>query len=207
MTNPSQPISAYEIVLSEEQLEDLGRFTALFSQIDAMLFQIIAGASKTNTKSLMALIEGTTSGQRLSMLRRLANDMEDEGIQRKAKSVCAAFGGLTDKRNHLLHGIWGLQWNFEKNTLKPACTYERNRENPIYAKQLPELCKRAAELSLKVAELLSNISPTILKPGEQLPRLLLIGNGPPPPNLRPPKWKPPPSRRSAQPNPGPDSAK
>ena len=124
MTEPKL-ISAFEIVLSEEQLEDLGRFTALFSQIDAMLFQIIAGVSKTPPKNLMALIEGTTSGQRLKMLRRLGKEMADQSAKRKVKDACSSFGKLIDKRNHIMHGLWSLQWDIAKRSTAGFSTMEK----------------------------------------------------------------------------------
>lgn len=207
MTKAPEPLSAFEIVLSDEQLEDLGRFTALFSQIDSMMFQIISLATKTRTQDLMALIEGTTSGQRLAMLRRLAENMEDKQARAKAEGVCSGLAALNDKRNHILHGVWGLLWNTEKDTLKAACVYERNRQNPLHAQQLPELCERAAKLSLKVMELLRTLNPAYFKPPPaQPPHRLLLAAGPPP-NRPPPEWQPQPSRRSSPPNPNPDPAK
>src|SRR5207247_2089339 len=103
------------------------------------------------------------------------------------------------------HGVWGLKWDLEKDTIKPACAYERNRLNPIYAKQLPELCERAAKLSNKVMDLLAMLNPAFVPQGA-LPRRFFIADGPPP-NRPAPEWRPQPSRRSSPPNPNPDLAK
>ena len=189
-----QLVTAFEIVLSEEQLEQLGTFTAIFSQIDMMMFQILSSISKTETHQLRALIDSTTTGQRLGMLRRLTVTMPEGEIRKKAEDVCSGLDALNGKRNHILHGVWGLQWNSENNTLKPACDYERNKGNPIFAKQLPELCKRSADLSLKVGALLNALRPN--SPID-LPNLLIMGHERPPPDHTLPKWQKPPSRRSA----------
>lgn len=114
---PTEP--AFEIVLSEEQLEHLGRFTAIVSQIDSMMFQAISLAGKIQTQNLMALIEGTTGGQRLAMLRRLAQNMPQDAARSKADDVCSGLSGLNDKRNHILHGTWGLNWDTEKIPSSP----------------------------------------------------------------------------------------
>jgi hypothetical protein len=200
---PPQIITAFLIVLSEEQLEDLGKFTAIFSQIDHMMFQIVGLASKTRGKNLLALIEGTTAGQRLAMLRRLADQMIDPDLRKKAKDVCGGLAALNEKRNHILHGVWGLEWDTKKDKLHPACAYERNSENPIYATQLPELCERAAKVSLKVLELLSILGTPL---NGSPPHRFLIRAGPPP-DRPAPDWQPLPSRRSAPLNPDSDQAK
>jgi len=201
MTKVSPNVPAFQVVLSAEQLEDLGRFTAVFSQIDFMMFQIIGLAGKIASPDLMALIEGTTAGQRLAMLRRLAERMPDPDLRKKAKDVCDGLAAINGKRNHILHGVWGLHWDTKKDKLTPACAYEKNRDNPIYAKQLPELCERAANVSIKVMELLSILgSPFNGSP----PHRFIFSSGPPP-NRHPPEWQSPPSRRSFPPNP--DEAK
>ena len=166
------PAPAFEIVLSEEQLEDLGRFTAIFSQIDFMMFQVIAHAARLQAKDLMALIEGTTTGQRLAMLRRLAKHMPDPDLRKKAEDVCSGLAGLNDHRNHILHGVWGLEWDTERDVLRPACAYERNRDNNILATKLPELCDRAATLSRKVGELLGIFNSVLFHNPQQGPRRL-----------------------------------
>jgi len=201
---PTEP--AFMIVLSEEELEDLGKFTAIISQIDFMMFQVIANASKIRPQDLMALIEGTTTGQRLSMLRRLAENMQNDPIRKKAEELCRGLAALNDKRNHILHGVWGLNWDFHRDTLKPACAYERNRDNPIFAGQLPELCERAAKLSLKVLDLMQMFNPDAYKDAGPPPFRFIFHKGPPP-NRPAPEWQKPPSRRSSPPNPNPDSAK
>lgn len=204
MTNPTAP--AFEIVLSEEQLQNLGRFTAIWSQIDHMLFQVLAITSRIQPKSLLALIEGTTTGQRLNMLRRLIPEMQSKAAQEKAGNVCTALGSLIDKRNHLLHGVWGLRWDLKKDTLRPACHYDRNTESPIYAKQLDELCERAAKLSIRVMELLQILQPTFFSKPGPIPHRFIFADGPPP-NRPAPKWQPPQPRQSAPQNPSSDPAK
>ena len=203
-TSPTEP--AFEIVLSDEQLEDLGRFTAIWSQIDHMLFQAISISGRTTPQSLLALIEGTTTGQRLGMLRRLIPQMQTKAMRDGAENVCSGLGALIDKRNHILHGVWGLHWNLEKETLRPACHYDRSKETPVYAKQLPELCERAAKLSHKIEELLRLLAPQFFSNPGPIPHRFIFSAGPPP-NRPAPKWQPPPSRRSTLPSPNPDSAK
>jgi hypothetical protein len=188
-------LTAYEIVLSEEQFENLGRFTAIFSQIDFAMVTVLARAANLPSPRLRALIDGTTAGQRVGMLRKLAKQMPDPNLRLKAEGVCKALTRINDTRNHILHGVWGLWWNFDKDTLKPACAYEKNADNPVHAEQLPELCDRAAKISIQVMELLCALLADGSRWGE--PIRFYLGSGPFP-NRQPPEWQVPPSRRCAQ---------
>lgn len=200
---PTEP--AFELVLSDIQLENLGRFTAIWSQVDHMLFQAINLTVGIQGIGLLALIEGTTTGQRLAMLRRLIPQMKTEEAKSKAEDACSALGRLLDKRNHIMHGVWGLNWDTATDKLHPACAYEKAKESPLYATQLEDMCERAAKISWKMLDLLHSLTPGVGKPNGVPVRFMFAAG--PPPGRPAPEWRPQPARRSSPANPDPDSAK
>jgi hypothetical protein len=201
-TPPTEP--AFEIVLDDVELENLGLFIATISQIDHIIYRLIGAVSGTRELKLLALIEGSQLGQRIAILRRLAGQIPDKETSSKIKELCSTAGSLAEKRNHILHGVWGLQYDPERHSLHPACAYERNRSNPIFSTQLPELCERSALFALKAFALLKEVEPNLT--GEAPVRLILM-QGTAPTDRGPPSWQPKPSRRSLPPNPESDRAK
>lgn len=139
------------------------------------------------------------------MLRRLIPQIETEEAKSKAEEACSALGGLLDKRNHIMHGVWGLNWNTSTDKLHPACAYEKTRDAPLYANQLADMCERAAKISWKMLELLHALNPAVTKPNGVPIRFMFLSG--PPPGRPAPDWRSQPARRSSPQDTDPDLAK
>lgn len=176
----------FEITLSNDQLRELGRFTATWSQIDFLLTQIVTTVCNTDPMIMLnVFLDNSTTGALLNTLRKLNPYLPNAQAKTLAQEITNKLGSLLDRRNHLIHGIWGLYWDFEKNKLKPACHYQRNAGKQIYAKEIASLADSAAKESLRVAGLLRIILPLFALG----PRPFVFVGGDVPPGMSMPDWQ------------------
>src|SRR5437763_515993 len=124
MGSDDVPIPHFKISLSEEELADLGRLSAAWSQVDFMLAVLIAFVTATELKSMFLFLESATTGVRLAMLRKIAKDIPHEEGKVNAKRICERLGKLIERRNHVVHGMWG--YHHENQKLSAACHNGRN---------------------------------------------------------------------------------
>jgi hypothetical protein len=177
LPNPDEP--EYLIPLSTEQLTELGRLMAAWSQIDFLIILAIAAVTKTEVGWMLTFCENMMSGARVNLLRRILPNMPSDEARTFAESLCSRLGKLIGRRNHLIHGIWGIHVDREKKTRHPACHDGHNPAAPIYAAELPDLRKRAIAETRQLGLLLKMIAPQHF--GRSLPPVpFLFGSGPPP---------------------------
>jgi hypothetical protein len=174
------------IPLSNSELQELGTFTAIWSQIDWIIMMMVSSLAKTDIKPVLLMIETMTTGPRVNLLKKLCQD-DPNDTKAAIKKLCENNSGLIEERNHIIHGVWGIEWNYSTNATKAACYFPKKKRKHIYAEKLIELSQRAADFSRCLGELLEQISPYVS--GEK-PRPFFFGDGPPPNHQPPPPWPP-----------------
>ncbi|MDF1608411.1 hypothetical protein PZ897_09505 [Hoeflea sp. YIM 152468] len=184
----------YLIPLSNDELLELGTFTAIWSQIDWILLTGISLVTKTEFAHIHSLMETTTTGPRLSALRKLCQKNPNTA-NTAIKKLCIDNSGLIEDRNHIIHGLWSVKWD-QTVSWEPqaACFFQKSNNAPIPATKLRELSNRAARFSNQLAAAISKLNPSLAR-GEA-PRLFLFGDGDPG-RRPPPEW--PPKRREDSP--------
>ena len=176
LPNPNEP--EYLIPLDGEQLAELGRLMAAWSQIDFLLVLSAATITKTEIGWMLTFCENMMSGARINLLRKLTKHIPSEEAEAFARSLCSRLGKLAGQRNHLIHGIWGYHVDQQNKTQHPACHDGQNSEAPIYAATLPDLRKRAIAETRQVGLLLKMLNPQFGKGAP--PQRFFFGPGPPP---------------------------
>jgi hypothetical protein len=129
--------------LSNAELQELGTFTAIWSQVDWIIMMIVCHLTKTEMGSLQLVMESMTTGPRVNLLKKLCQDRPND-IKKAITKVCDDNSGLIEDRNHILHGLWAIEWDCGTGTTEPACLFQKNRRKPIYAKKLAILSERGA---------------------------------------------------------------
>jgi hypothetical protein len=171
------------IPLSRAELQELGTFTAIWSQIDWIVLIMIAHFTKAEIGAVQFMLETATTGPRINMLKRLCQeDVTDAKIA--VRKLCDDNSGLIEDRNHIIHGLWAIEWDYSTGTTTPACLYQKGKRSPIPAEKLKELSDRAATFSSRLGCLLEQINPIFA--GEH-PRRFFFGKGDPQGHA-PPPW-------------------
>ena len=133
---------AYQIPLSEDQLQELGKLFAIWGQIDFQIILVIAAILKIETAAAIALLDNVTSGTLVSHLRKRLDNVSDPQDREEIKNFCELMGSLVDKRNHLSHGIWGWEVSDDAKMVSPACYYAKASNTLIRPNDLKDLCRR-----------------------------------------------------------------
>jgi hypothetical protein len=175
---------AYAVPLRDEELASLGYFSAIWSQLDYWTGITIAFLLSTDIVAAETFMENMTTGPRINLLRRLVPRLRDDEAQKLAKGYCKDMSVLIEKRNHLLHGIWGWSGKTKDDpTFHAASYYPKRRDETIFASELVELCTKAARQThviIKIQRLISGYDiPTPPKPGKRAPAFF-FGPKPPP---------------------------
>ena len=100
-------------------------------------------------------LETTTSGPLNNRLRRLLPKVGDTQIKADLKQFCANMEALIDKRNHLLHGIWGWYVNEkdQERNGRPANLFFRRRGHPFFGDEIEDLAKRVMAESQSIVSI------------------------------------------------------
>ncbi|RMI21383.1 hypothetical protein [Sinorhizobium meliloti] len=141
----------YETFLSDDDLRQLGRLTAVWSQIDYLLLGVISKLVRSDLGDVEILLEGAMIGSRISTLKKLSGRFVEGEVKNAAGVFCSRAHKLADKRNHLAHGIWGLYAVRADEDASPACYFPRNKKGLVFAHELPSIVDRSAELAEMLA--------------------------------------------------------
>jgi predicted 3-demethylubiquinone-9 3-methyltransferase (glyoxalase superfamily) len=98
------------IPLSNVELQELGTFAAIWGQIDWIVLTMIAHLIKADFGAVQFMLDAMTTGPRIAMLSRLCQQ-ETNDTNKAIKKLCDDNGGLIEDRNHIIHGLWGIEWN------------------------------------------------------------------------------------------------
>ncbi len=175
----------FEITLTSEQLSELARFAATWSQIEFLILNVIAVVAKGDSDKSGAHLDGMGIDARISHLRNLIPHLPNEQAKNQATSLCDRLNEIIPCRNHVMHGIWGLFVDRKEMKALPACFYGRSRERPIFASELSTITRAAADVSRRLGALLGLLTPAFVAGSP--PRRFFFSDGPPPAGP-PPDW-------------------
>lgn len=167
----------YEIPLNEQQLSDLGRFTAICSQIDSLLGEAIGLHTKTPWWAMVLMLDNTTTGGRVNLLRKIIPDVPDKAARSLTKDICDRMGSVLETRNQIIHGLWARQTISAQKSVKPACVMMRGKAKPIFAQDLRKLSNKAAQVTRMLGKLLAILSSVYAKEPWVKPRRLFVSDG------------------------------
>lgn len=149
----------FRISLSEAELIDLGKFYAVWSQIDFLLCVLVSRILKIESGVGCAFMDTMTTGARLDLLRRHLDDINDKPATERVRKCCNSLASLVDQRNHATHGVWGTYVDPETKYEHAAAFFGRKEFKPLYASELAELTRRATHKTRELGALIAIIDP------------------------------------------------
>lgn len=172
--------------MTAAQLNNLARYVATWSQIDFLLTHAVAMLSKSKPDITGVELEGMAAGARVERLRDLVSQVPNDQARSDATALCDTLGKLVARRNHVMHGVWGLFVDRKDNKALPACFYGPNKDNPIFATELPAMTGEVAKAARGLGKLLGALTPAFS--AGVPPRRFFFSDGPP--AGPPPEWHP-----------------
>lgn len=179
----------FAVPLTLDELQELGTFVAIWSQIDFLAASLIAHLTNTNMPACILFLESSTTGPRINILKKAASRPPKTDLKNKIASLCDENGGLIEDRNHIMHGFWAINWNLHNDEASAACLFQKGLRRPIFAAKLKILTNRAAKLSNGLGKALRELG----RVGDKLPpppMPYFFGEGDPPPGKHTPPWPP-----------------
>jgi hypothetical protein len=170
---------AFQVPLTDEQLKELGRLTAIYSQIDHILGAVLSLLMKIDHKEMELLLDNMMMGTRLSLLRRQLDKFKDENTRKLATKFVENMDRFLGKRNHITHGIWGYYQ--DEKSMRRASYFAKAKDKPIYAKDLKAIADAAWLEARRIRTVFANL--TNLHPPPGRASLYIFGAGPPPKQL------------------------
>jgi hypothetical protein len=162
----------YEVPLTASELLDLGRVTAILSQIDSLLTEVLSSASKTPAWAVYIFAEKATMSAKIAMLDNILGGLSEADAKRTGKKLVKALHRVNDDRNILFHGMWAYHMNPNTKRGFPACIWQK--KTPIRPAELPEVAERAALVSRQLGDFLGKMNPLFADPPWSAPRRLFI---------------------------------
>lgn len=138
--------------LSDDNLHDLGRLTAVWGQMDYLMTLIIARILDCNPIECEILLERTPTAAKKSRLERLSSRLIPE-VEASIKKFCKRSDSVLGKRNHLTHGMWVMFSRDGISAYQPACYFPDNKKALIYAAELKDIVNKAIEVTNLLAEI------------------------------------------------------
>lgn len=183
---PTPP--SYLIPLSNDELRELGTFTAIWSQIDWIIMLTISRLANIELGPLQLLMENMTTGPRVGLLGKLCQ-RNPTSVAKRIGKLCKDNGGLIEDRNHIVHGLWAIEWHSNSPTPPIAgCLYQKGGRKHIPATKLKVLSDRAAKFSNDLGKCLDELHGDAAVRGDP-PRRFFFGKQSPG-HAPPPPWPP-----------------
>lgn len=148
--------ATFFVPLTDEQFGHIGKITAILAAIETTIDTCIlqlAGISNIHTLNVMVGKSSFTA--KLSILRKLAELKSASDVWAVTKSACDAIDGLTNARNHVVHGEWGYGMTpGPPEAFREGKVYARtNRQDSLFAaSDLPDLIDRVEDAAAKIYE-------------------------------------------------------
>lgn len=169
-----QPV--YHNPLSVEELQQLGRLSVAWSEMDYRLLEAIAKLLGISLAHCEVVFARSPTGPRRAAFKHFASTLADAEARRLAKEFCRRSEGIIASRNHLTHGLWGLFAPKGGAPYKAACYHPQNKTGLIFAAELGSLTDKAIEVSNLLYRFINLPYPQFL---ELRDRHLYMGYGPP----------------------------
>lgn len=174
------------VPLSNAELQELGTFTAIWSQIDWMLIMAISFVSKIEMPTVLIITDTMTTGPRVGLLSKLCKKEPATSTMKMIGKLCDDNGGLIEDRNHIMHGLWAVHFDRDSGVLDAACHFHKGQRADISVSKLKTLSDRAAKLSNGLGKAISELAPLFAT--NSAPMTFYVGKGDPPTPL--PSWPP-----------------
>jgi hypothetical protein len=85
MTHEEMPRTEYVVTLNEKDLQELGLFCVIWTQIDNLMSDCLSAVLQTKPTNILTLMDGATIGPRISNLKRLRSEVESNGLSERDK--------------------------------------------------------------------------------------------------------------------------
>ena len=157
-----EPLPAFPVPLSDEQLQELGLFCAVWSQIDMQITMLLTHLSGAPSVDVIAMTGAATTSPRITMLERIIKRLRKDEANADPKpsdaatahdavleqilQACKKLHGLAEDRNHLMHGFWS-SFHPPRSGETVGSYYDKRRDDPIMVSKLPGLTDKAALIS------------------------------------------------------------
>jgi hypothetical protein len=172
--NHAVVLPAYRIPLTPEQTMMLGTFMAVWGQIDHFLGLCISALLKVDPFAAETLMENMTTGPRLNLFHRLTKSSPLSPEARKiAKAFYTDLSSLIEKRNQLMHGIWGIEVRGAKSF--GASVYYAKTNARLLATELPDLVIKAAYQTHRIVTIATYLTTLTWSYDSDNPPLFMFG--------------------------------
>jgi hypothetical protein len=182
---------AYRIPLTPESAGWIGAFVVIWGQIDYFMGVCIAALLKIDLLAAETLMQNMTTGPRLNLFYKLAKANLPEPMKCVAKDFNSDLSSLIDKRNHIMHGMWGYQTATPPQTSRSGIYYSKNPDDPLLIEELPEIIKKVSEKSHQIVAIAQHLTGFSWDHNAANPPSFFFGRDPPP--GWPPESQEPPS--------------
>lgn len=165
-SSPTYGGPAFRVTPDAQELAYIGLFTVVWGQIDFLMGACLAKLANCDYGGAFVLMEGMTSGPRLNLFLRLAKDhVEDESILKDIKKFHADASAVLEKRNHVVHGIFGYYSDSNDKPPRAAAFFVKKPKEPLFTSELLDLIDKAKALS----HLLNSVAHRLLPIGQWKP--------------------------------------
>lgn len=157
---------AWYIPLWGEDFAILGRFAAIMGQFDTIAKMLFYSVSRMDERFGEIAFQNMSGGSLLALLR-LAFEWLPEGDEKdSANDYVKKSFVIIDKRNHIMHGMWGYNAPKSKwgkfhpendSSVRTAIHFFKSKEKPVFSSDLPDLCDKASEATFLGFRLLVNL--------------------------------------------------
>jgi hypothetical protein len=137
----------YAVHLDEQELSILGRFLVSWGQLDFLVKNLICEIIKTDLFYGEFVFKNITSGALFTLFQDLGKTIDDKDFKLMAKKFSASALQILDKRNHIVHGVWGLEVAPESSSLLKAAYHKKNEQKPIYIGEISDICNKISLLT------------------------------------------------------------
>lgn len=137
-----EPLHAFP--LNDERLAIVGRITLMWGHIDSAIDLILDHIHRFQHGQFEVFVNNATVGTKIAILKKSVPYIKRQDARDAVEAAIAAVEPLLPDRNHITHGQWGWHWTPATNYLTPAASYERRKEQPFFARDLPKLHNKIA---------------------------------------------------------------
>ncbi len=149
MTSPQKLSSpVYQFPMSGENLLIIARITLMWGQIDTQVDAVIMKLFQLSTDEFDALFANKTVGPKIEFAAKGAHRCASDDARLKLRAMIEAITPCQQDRNIMTHGLWGFQYDRMQNEFL-ACAWSRNKQQALYAAELPSLHERVVVASQK----------------------------------------------------------
>lgn len=150
---------AYTITLTSEEALHLGRLCAIWGQIDHFLMLTTTTLIAVDLAAGMTIMEDLTTGGLLKLFRKNRVRIPDDNVRETATKFCDDMGGLIERRNHVMHGLWGMYLPGKSVSKgKRACFYLKAPLRPLYSEEIPDIADAAARQSSAIHDIYRHVN-------------------------------------------------